>query len=238
MATPLPANNIIDATATVIRDVPKGQHQHQEPTAKPDDPAAQYIAPIKACLDTITRSTRTTIEAAIEAGQHLSLAKIALDHGEWIPWLEQNFALTDRTASRYMKFYKNRKQLREAMEIKSDTVSDLTMAEAEKFISKKKKTEEATTETGSGDNEGDKPKPKATEKEEPKAAADTGKSKAKATDAPEPRTFGGNSPPDVAAETGPQFINAVENWRRSDPDAARSAIRKMIIKLTELLKDD
>src|SRR5262249_44671514 len=122
---------------------------------------------------------------------------------------------------------------------KTATVADFTFRQADELIKKPRKGKAATTGTDEQQDE------HVNDREDELALAEIeGQTivltpeKGGACDkgnAPEPRSFGGNSPPDVAAETGNRFINAVKNWRRSDGDAARNAIKDMIAKLTELL---
>jgi hypothetical protein len=48
---------------------------------------------------------------AMEAGDRLAKVKEGLGHGEWLPWLEQNFKGTPRTAQAYMRVAANRTEL-------------------------------------------------------------------------------------------------------------------------------
>src|SRR5262249_11983764 len=52
-------------------------------------------------------------------GELLSAAKSRLPHGQWLPWLTNNVAFSDRTARNYMRIFENRAVL------KSANVSDL-----------------------------------------------------------------------------------------------------------------
>ena len=63
---------------------------------------------------------------AIVAGELLLDAKDLLKHGQWLPWLAENCAISERTAQLYMRCAKNRA----AIEAKSATVADLTLNEA------------------------------------------------------------------------------------------------------------
>src|SRR5262252_48395 len=56
-------------------------------------------------------SFRRTLELSIDLGEALEAHKATLDHGEWMPWLEQHFELGDRMARRFMELYTNRKVL-------------------------------------------------------------------------------------------------------------------------------
>lgn len=65
---------------------------------------------------------RTSLLAAINAGERLTQKKDTLKHGEWTRWIVENLSFDIRTAQRYMKAYEHRDQL------KNDTVSHLTAA--------------------------------------------------------------------------------------------------------------
>jgi hypothetical protein len=47
------------------------------------------------------------VRYAKEAGDRLGAVKKGLGHGEWLPWLEDNFAGTPRTAQSYMRIAEN-----------------------------------------------------------------------------------------------------------------------------------
>ena len=38
-------------------------------------------------------------------GEHFTDVKQAIDHGQWLPWLEAEFGWTDRTARRFIEVY-------------------------------------------------------------------------------------------------------------------------------------
>jgi len=69
------------------------------------------------------------VQHAINAGERLIEAKATLRHGEWTPWLEQNFEFTDRTARNYMRLAANRKRVadlptvREALAVLAEPIS-------------------------------------------------------------------------------------------------------------------
>lgn len=47
------------------------------------------------------------VEHAIRAGEALAAVKAQLAHGEWLPWLAENFAGSERMAHRYMRIAAN-----------------------------------------------------------------------------------------------------------------------------------
>ena len=80
------------------------------------------ITEIKELHDQILFHAQTTVEKAVQIGELLTAIKSTLPHGDWLPFLERNFPFTERTASRYMKLFNNRKLIR-----KSDTMSVLNL---------------------------------------------------------------------------------------------------------------
>jgi hypothetical protein len=76
-------------------------------------------------LDKITEKLRDRLRAEAtniwEVGRLLIQAREQLDieHGDWMPWLAQNFDLSHRTALRYIKVEEYRRR-------KFDTVANLT----------------------------------------------------------------------------------------------------------------
>ncbi len=61
---------------------------------------------------TFVGAFRKTVEHGIQAGELLSRAKAACPHGTWLPWLEENFEGSSRTAQEYMRLYNHRDALR------------------------------------------------------------------------------------------------------------------------------
>ena len=79
---------------------------------------------IQTLADELDRLGKTALEKALEAGRLLIECKRELGHGQWLPWLEENFSFTDRTARRWMKLVDDA----ESGKLKSDTVSNLAEA--------------------------------------------------------------------------------------------------------------
>ena len=48
-------------------------------------------------------AARSAIEHAVECGRLLLEAKVALPHGQWLPWLDANTSVSARQSQRYMK---------------------------------------------------------------------------------------------------------------------------------------
>lgn len=53
-----------------------------------------------------------SLEAAIRIGELLTQRKEALNHAEWLPWIEANLPFKRATATNYMNVYKNRSKLK------------------------------------------------------------------------------------------------------------------------------
>ena len=51
------------------------------------------------------------LQHVIDCGGGLIEAREALAHGEWLPWLNANFPLSERTAQIYMRFARNPKRV-------------------------------------------------------------------------------------------------------------------------------
>ena len=85
MSIALPANNL-------VLSPPPAKGLAPAP-AVPGDSLAGLVQEIKDCLRTIDTNWRTTLAKAIRAGELLTQAKDTVDHGEWGPWLKNNFNL-------------------------------------------------------------------------------------------------------------------------------------------------
>lgn len=66
----------------------------------------------------IKRGERRANEAVIEAGRHLIAVRDALQHGQWMDWLQTEFAMSDRTARTMIS-------IAERFDGKLETVSNL-----------------------------------------------------------------------------------------------------------------
>jgi hypothetical protein len=56
--------------------------------------------------DELRRVLQSGTADSIEIGRLLSEAKDQLDHGQWLPWLQQEFGYSARTAQNYMRAHK------------------------------------------------------------------------------------------------------------------------------------
>jgi hypothetical protein len=70
-----------------------------DPTKALADLAEEANEHHRACEE----SYRTALEHAWHAGMALRSAQSLMEYGDWLPWLEQNFAASQRTAYRYIE---------------------------------------------------------------------------------------------------------------------------------------
>jgi hypothetical protein len=98
----------------------------------PDDDAiatrlkAEHIA-IEKMIQDAMQSIPNILPRAMKLGDDLQKVKDGKRHGEWLTWLAKT-GIHERKARRYMELAKNREKIEE--KVKSDTMSDLTMAGA------------------------------------------------------------------------------------------------------------
>lgn len=86
---------------------------------------------IREAVGDARRHAGSAIGAAISAGEKLIEAKALLKHGTWLPWLAEHCELSERQAQRYMRLALHKGKL----DVKSDTVSDLTIRGALEALS-------------------------------------------------------------------------------------------------------
>jgi len=60
---------------------------------------------IRELKDKLATTAKVGLLIAYELGRRLVAVKQSLDHGQFLPWLEQNFQMSDRTAQKYMRIY-------------------------------------------------------------------------------------------------------------------------------------
>ena len=61
-----------------------------------DDPIGRKVREIE-------RQKTQTVQMAIDIGKHLIQVKQQLKHGQWLPWLQQNFPHSTTSAAHYMR---------------------------------------------------------------------------------------------------------------------------------------
>lgn len=80
-------------------------------------PLIELAGAIRREHDACERDARSAVEHAIRAGELLIDAKAEVSHGEWLPWLDTNFAFTPQTANGYMRLARRREQIEGAPSI-------------------------------------------------------------------------------------------------------------------------
>lgn len=80
---------------------------------------SSLVSDLKAVAERIRLRLKKTAEDIIEIGKDLIQVKEKLEHGQFTPWLQAEFDISERTARRFMK-------VAELFESKTDTVSVLT----------------------------------------------------------------------------------------------------------------
>lgn len=64
---------------------------------------AVLAAEVRTAHEGVLDAAKTAAERAIDAGRALIEAKSLLKYGQWLPWLKEHCALSDRTAQLYMQ---------------------------------------------------------------------------------------------------------------------------------------
>ena len=76
------------------------------------------------------KAARSALGHAVECGRLLIEAKKQVEHGHWLPWLDENCEVSERVAQGYMRVAKNLPEL----ESKTKRVSDLPLRDALKML--------------------------------------------------------------------------------------------------------
>jgi Protein of unknown function (DUF3102) len=82
---------------------PNGELQEIGSNSLPD-----LASRIRAEHEATSAALKTSVEHAMTAGELLIEAKALVKHGQWLPWLAEHCAISDRTAQLYMRCAKNR----------------------------------------------------------------------------------------------------------------------------------
>jgi hypothetical protein len=101
------------------------------------DRLASLAAGIQAEHQATAASLRRGLEHAVAAGELLVEAKALLRHGEWLAWLQDHCALSDRTARLYMRLARNRSEIEQQI----GNVADLSVRGAVALIAAPKQSQ-------------------------------------------------------------------------------------------------
>jgi phage N-6-adenine-methyltransferase len=109
---------------------------------------ADLAARIKIEHEAYGAAARKGVEHAMAAGDLLLEAKAQLGrHGQWLPWLKEHCALSERTAQLYMRLARKRSEI----EGKYESVADLTLRAAASSLAPDDPDD--TADAGTGKNE-------------------------------------------------------------------------------------
>ena len=96
----------------------------------------------------VGNSLSRAVEHAIKAGGLLNTVKGQLRHGEWMPWLAENFDGSASTAANYMRCAKNRSALRKLLKERDAEDGALSLSAALKELSTPRDTSKPALEAG------------------------------------------------------------------------------------------
>jgi Protein of unknown function (DUF3102) len=92
---------------------------------------SNYLVDLAARIRVEHEATATALKRSVEhamaAGDLLIEAKAQLKHGQWLPWLTEHCALSERTAQLYMRTAKHRATIEGQIR---NGVADLSLNEA------------------------------------------------------------------------------------------------------------
>jgi hypothetical protein len=86
---------------------------------------ADLAARIRAAHESTAIALRKGVAHAVTAGELLIEAKTLLKHGQWLPWLRDHCAMSERTAQLYMRCARSRKEI----EANTQSFADLNLNE-------------------------------------------------------------------------------------------------------------
>lgn len=124
----------------------------------PQPPAANTPAEAQRTPELIGAEIRMYVEAGrritllcgIEIGRRLVEAKDMLSHGEWLPWLERETQISDRSAARYMQIFREYGAAQQSLfgpVPNSPTLSNLSISNALRLLALPEEERESFAET-------------------------------------------------------------------------------------------
>lgn len=93
-----------------------------------------YAARINEAHSLAVTHAATAIEKALEVGRLLTEAKDACSHGQWLPWLRENCAFSERTAQAYMRLHAKRDRIEVESAANAQRVADFSVRDALKYL--------------------------------------------------------------------------------------------------------
>jgi hypothetical protein len=101
--------------------------QIARPTQAGHNLLADLASRIRAEHEAADAAIKSSVEHAIVAGILLIEAKDLVKHGQWLPWLAEHCAISDRTARVYMRLARHKDQI-------GSSAADLSLREAVAFL--------------------------------------------------------------------------------------------------------
>jgi hypothetical protein len=103
---------------------PKAKRTPKGTTSAPERRLAKLAAQIRKGHELALTSCQTTLKHAIRVGRLLLEAKAATEHGQWLPWLDQNCPdIGERTAQNYMRLAANPQQVADSASVREALAS-------------------------------------------------------------------------------------------------------------------
>lgn len=99
----------------------------EQATVAASNSLPELAARIRAEHEATADALKSSVEHSIAAGELLIEAKAKVPHGQWLPWLRDNCAISERTAQLYMRLAKNRIAIEGQIR---NGVADLSLNEA------------------------------------------------------------------------------------------------------------
>jgi hypothetical protein len=135
--------------------------------ANPDPSLDQLGERIRNAMNRATKGAADMVMACMDAGDDLKKARDKLKHGEWMPWLEKNCALADRTARQYIQLAEGREIIEQQIKGASKLAcnanftpgvsADITIARALGWLKEQREPAKERATGGSKKNEKSKP---------------------------------------------------------------------------------
>src|SRR6516165_10070829 len=82
----------------------------------------ELAARIRAEHTAVADALKDSLRHAITAGELLIVAKAQMPHGQWLSWLREHCAISERTEQFYMRVAKNRAEIEAEIEDAADVM--------------------------------------------------------------------------------------------------------------------
>src|SRR3954454_10501435 len=92
------ATEAVEGQPLPVGTAENGPDTRKAKSAAASPPLADIAARINEAHERASASAQSAMEAAVEVGHLLIQAKAQVGHGGWLPWLEANTSVSERTA--------------------------------------------------------------------------------------------------------------------------------------------